>query len=142
MKRESNVIGRWPDVGGSMGLHLLGDWFGCAGNQALLEDAGLLQHLCLTAARRAGLPVDGQLFHRCGRGGVTGMVLLADSHLAIHTRPDERSVALDVFLNVRTPNHRAKAHAVYELLRGVLLPDKENVLQVGGGPADGALPLH
>jgi S-adenosylmethionine decarboxylase len=53
----------------------------------------------------------GELFHRFpAAGGVTGVVLLAESHLAVHTWPELRAVTLDVFVcNVAGDNsHKAR----------------------------------
>ena len=65
------------------------------------------------------------------------MMLLGESHLAIHAWPDERTVSLDVFVGRHAPNNRAKARAVYSFLKERLMPRKENLLQVNrGGLAD------
>jgi S-adenosylmethionine decarboxylase len=143
MKRQITLIEQWPRIGTSTGLHLLGEWFGCDGRQALLSDAPHLQRLCLLASRMAGLSIMGYLFHQCVPTGVTGTILLSESHLAIHTWPDERSAILDVFVGSNALNNRTKAQAVYGYVRDELLPNKENFLQVdGGGFTDSALLSH
>ena len=48
---------------------------------------------------------------------VIGVILLPDSHLTIHTSPREHSVTLDVFVGTQERNNRAKARAVYGLLK-------------------------
>ena len=137
MSRESEVIELWPKQGSSSGLHLLGEWYGCSARGALLEDATHLQRLCRFAAEGAGLRVVADHFHQCAPTGVTGTILLAESHLVIHTWPNDRSVTLDVFVSMHTRNNRTKARAVYSFLRDGLKPDKENFLQVNrGGPVD------
>jgi S-adenosylmethionine/arginine decarboxylase-like enzyme len=80
------------------GLHLTADLRGCRGDAALMTDAAALRALCLAAVRAAGLQPVGELFHRFTpsgderQTGVTGVVLLAESHLAVHTWPElERS---------------------------------------------------
>ena len=133
MKRESKVVDLRPDTNAGNGIHLLGEWYGCVGHHDLLEDSGKLCRLCLYAAKEAGLNVVGQHFHDFGLTGVIGTVVLEDSHLAIHTRPDERSVMLDVYISRHTPGNRAKAHAFYMFLRDGLLPGKENLLQINRG---------
>lgn len=49
------------------------------------------------AARDAGIHVIGRRFHRFPNGGVTGVLLLATSHISIHTWPAERFAALDIY---------------------------------------------
>lgn len=133
MIRESKVVERWPMDGAGSGLSLLGEWYGCGVRRALLEDAAHLRRLCLFAAESAGLRIMAHLFHQLSPSGVAGTILLAESHLAIHTWPDERSATLDVFVGTRSRNNRAKARAIYSFLRDGLMPDKENFLQVARG---------
>ena len=135
MRRESKVIELWPTHGTNSGLHLLVEWFGCAGSAKLLEDAAPLRQVCLVAAETAGLPILAELFHGSDTSGVVGAVLLADSHLTIHTSPKEHAVTLDVFVGTQERNSRAKARAVYGLLKDAFKPGKENLLQVNRGGA-------
>ena len=87
------------------GLHLMADLRGCPadpGNpatHAAMADPAALRSLCLQAVAAAGLRVVGELFH-CfpAPGGVTGVVLLAESHLAVHTWPELGAVTLDVYV--------------------------------------------
>ena len=109
-----------------------------AGSATLLQDSAPLRRLCLVAAESAGLPILAELFRPCDPSGVTGVLLLPDSHLTIHTRPREGTVTLDVFIGVYARNSRAKARAVYGRLKDGFKPDKENLLQVNRGVAEGA----
>ena len=84
------------------GLHLIADLRGCAAH-APLADGEALRALCLRAVADSGLTAVGELFHPFvdaqGRAqGVTGVVLLAESHLAIHTWPELRAVTADVYV--------------------------------------------
>lgn len=72
------------------GLHLTADLHGCRCDAALLTDARVLERLCNSLTAEAGLTVVGQLWHSFpshegAPGGVTGALLLAESHLAVHT---------------------------------------------------------
>ena len=133
MNREGEVIELWPQGGASSGLHLLGEWYGCSARRSLLENAIQLQSLCRTAAQGAGLKVVADHFHQCTPAGVTGTILLNESHLVIHTWPSDRSVTLDIFVSIHTTNSRSKARAVYSFLKDGLKPEKENFLQVNRG---------
>lgn len=143
MIREAKVIGRWPPYGASSGLHLLVEWYRCGAPRVFIEDAAQLRGLCLSAAEGAELPIVDLLFCQCAPEGVVGMLLLGESHLAMHTWPDERSISLDVFVGRHVRNNRAKAHAVYSFLKERLMPGKEDFLQVNrGGLVDGVPPPH
>lgn len=135
MRRESKVIELWPKQGTNSGLHLLVEWYGCAGPARLLEDSAPLRRLCLVAAETVGLPIVAELFHRRDPAGVVGVILLPDSHLTIHTSPREHAVTLDVFVGMQARNNRVKARAVYGLLKDGFQPDKENLLQINRGAA-------
>ena len=79
------------------GRHLLADLSGVAPER--LSDPDALEALLRAAARAAGSTVLGGHFHPFGPGqGVTGVLLLAESHLSIHTWPEHGFAALDVFM--------------------------------------------
>jgi S-adenosylmethionine decarboxylase len=111
------------------GLHLTADLHGCPGNVAALTALDALRSLCLAAVDRAGLQAVGELFHRFPTApgstappGITGVVLLAESHLAVHTWPELAAVTLDVYVcNLGTDN-AARAHALLEALVAAFAP--------------------
>ena len=85
------------------GLHLTADLHGCACDTRWLTDAPALGAACVQAVRDAGLQAVAELFHAFpatghGPGGVTATVLLAESHLCVHTWPEQRAVTLDVYV--------------------------------------------
>ena len=81
------------------GLHLTADLRGCDPRQAAMTDPPALRALCLAAVQAAGLRPVGELFHRFPPpGGITGVVLLAESHVAVHTWPEMDAVTLDVYV--------------------------------------------
>ena len=88
-----------------------------------------MRHLCLEAARHAGLTPVGELFHRFtplvpgGPAGLTGVVLLAESHLAVHTWPERGAVTLDVYVCNAGADHSGRAEqALAALIAGFALP--------------------
>jgi S-adenosylmethionine decarboxylase proenzyme len=98
------------------GLHLIADLRDCRGD-APLDDGDALRALCLDAIARAGLRAVGSLFHPFigddGHAqGVTGVVLLVESHLAVHTWPELRGVTADVYVCNVGADNSARAEAV------------------------------
>ena len=79
------------------GTHALLDCYGC--DAALLGDAEGLERILREAAQAAGANILAAHFHHFGAGaGVTGVLLLAESHLSIHTWPEHHFAALDIYL--------------------------------------------
>lgn len=104
------------------GVHLTADLRGC-GPAAPMADREALRRLCLAAVEQAGLNAVGERFHAFpDAGGVTGVVLLAESHLAVHTWPEHAAVTLDVFAcNLRADN-RERARALLATLEAAFAP--------------------
>ena len=117
------------------GLHITADWYGCACAADLLTDAALLGAHCTRAVGAAGLQSVAQLFHTFpatehGPGGVTATVLLAESHLCLHTWPEKKAVTLDVYVCNFGGDHSAKAEALVTALHGLLQPEQAKVQRI------------
>jgi S-adenosylmethionine decarboxylase len=103
------------------GLHLTADLHGCAPDASahgdLMRDAQALRRLCVAAVRACGFTAVGELFHRFAEpGGVTGVVLLAESHLAVHTWPERGEVTIDVYACNVSGDKRGAARALMQAL--------------------------
>ena len=101
------------------GLHLTADLYQCRCDAVWLTDAQKLGDWCVAAVAASGLQTVNQLFHTFpasdkGPGGVTATVLLAESHICLHTWPEQRSVTADVYVCNFGQNHSAKARALME----------------------------
>jgi len=106
------------------GIHLLGEWYGCPADTPQMVDALALRTACLDAVADAGLTIVGDRFHQFEPQGVTGAVILAESHLAIHTWPEMGSVTLDVYVCNFTTDNTAKAEALFRSLKKHLRPTR------------------
>jgi len=109
------------------GLHLTADLTACRCAPGWLTDADLLGRRCLLAVRAAGLQAVAQLFHTFdataqGPGGVTATVLLAESHLCVHTWPEQSAVTLDVYVCNFGADHSAQAHTLMATLTALFEP--------------------
>lgn len=105
------------------GLHLTADLRGCAPGAAVLVEESALRNLCLAEVRRAGLTPVAERFHTFGPGqGLTGVVLLAESHVAVHTWPELRGVTLDVYVCNFGADNTARARGLAEALVAAFAP--------------------
>jgi len=110
------------------GLHLTADLRGCDPAAPPMHDLAALRALCLQAVREAGLQAVGELFHRFppppegGVAGITGVVLLAESHLAVHTWPELGAVTLDAYVCNLGEDNSAKAGALIDALQAAFAP--------------------
>ena len=103
------------------GLHLIAELYECDCEPRLLADADLLRELCLEVCSTPGLTPVGLLFHQFGSvrepAGATGAVVLAESHLAVHTWPEARAVTLDLYVcNFSQDNSAAARFACRRLI--------------------------
>jgi S-adenosylmethionine decarboxylase len=79
----------------AIGKHCILELYDCDGNR--LDDEAFLRDAITTAARRAGATLLHLVSHRFEPQGVTGLALLAESHISIHTWPESGYAAVDVF---------------------------------------------
>ena len=88
------------------GIHLLGEWYGCPADTPEFTQAERAARRCASTRRAdSGLTVVGDCFYQFEPQGVTGTVLLAESHIAIHTWPEAGFVTVDVYVcNLQTDN--------------------------------------
>ena len=120
------------------GIHLLGEWYGCPADEPLLTQAGALRALCRNIVDESGLTIVGDSFFQFEPQGVTGTVLLAESHLAIHTWPESGFVTVDVYVCNYTTDNTAKAERVFAALEAALKPSytRFQAIQRGGRETD------
>ena len=123
-----------PAARKAAGLHLLGDLHGCRGEGRLRHDATHLQAFCQRAVADAGLTAVGALFHSFGEGaGVTGVVVLAESHLSIHTWPEDGYVTLDVYVCSYSTDNRQRAQALFDAVVQAFSPAQPHLQRVERG---------
>ena len=122
------------------GLHLTADLHDCQCAPPWLTDAQLLGERCTRAVEAAGLQAVGQLFHTFpatpdGPGGVTATVLLAESHLCVHTWPELRGATLDVYVCNFGTDHSAQARGLLEALLALFEPARVERHELARGDA-------
>ena len=118
------------------GIHLLGEWYGCPADTPAFTRADVLRDVCVSAARNAGLTVVGDRFFQFEPQGVTGTVLLAESHIAIHTWPESGFVTVDVYVCNYTTDNTDKAEKVFRELEVALRPERTQFQAIHRGGLD------
>lgn len=75
--------------------HVLLDLYGC--DKALLNDEDFLHDLFLKTAEELKCTLIEDVFHRFSPQGVSGVLVIAESHLSIHTWPELGYASIDLF---------------------------------------------
>ena len=83
-----------PPVAG-VGTQVVLDLYDCLTDR--LDDIGWVQGTMTEAARIAGATIVDVIFHKFAPWGISGVVVISESHLAIHIWPENRYAAVDVF---------------------------------------------
>jgi len=102
-------------------------------NKEVLNDLSFLKEKLPAAATEAGATVLGESFHQFNPQGVSGVVIIAESHLFIHTWPECGYAAVDIFTcgdsvrpdkaaQILIKELEAKNHSMLEIQRGILEP--------------------
>ena len=79
----------------ALGRHILVEFTGC--NADVLNDVSAIEKSMIEAAKIAGATVISSNFHHFSPWGVSGVVVIQESHLAIHTWPEYRYASVDLF---------------------------------------------
>lgn len=117
----------------ALGRHLLMELEDC--NEETLNDLETLKAAMLAAADEAGATVLGESFHRFAPHGISGVVVVAESHLFIHTWPEYGYAAADIFTCGTTVHPEkaaeilveklgARTHSIQEIQRGTRVMER------------------
>ena len=102
----------------NVGVHVLGNLYGCP--KELLEKVDIVKNLMWKAAAEAQFTAVGESFYQFEPAGATGVILLAESHMSIHTWPEKNFAAVDVF----TCGDESLAERGFDLLCSLIKPER------------------
>ena len=128
--RTGILIYRLPEHRGFAmhGLHLIDELYDCRCDPQLLADAATLRGLCLATCSADGLTPVGLVFHQFGNAlepaGATGAVVLAESHLAVHTWPEMKAATLDLYVCNFSQDNSTAARAACDRLMAAFIPER------------------
>lgn len=118
----------------ALGRQILVEFYQCDAEK--LNDQKHIAQAMREAARRSGATIVEDVFHLFNPHGISGVVVIAESHLAIHTWPEYGYAAVDLFTcgdDIQPEKAfmhlkeqlRAENYSVMELKRGVLEMQKK-----------------
>ena len=110
----------------SLGRQWAVEYYDCA--PELLNDVAFIRKAMVKAAEAMGATIVEQVFHHFSPHGVSGVVVIAESHLAIHTWPEYNYAAVDLFTCGSEVDPEVGFHALKESL-GSLRFDTERFLR-------------
>lgn len=79
----------------ALGRHILAEIYGCDSN--ILNDKEAIEKIMVESALKSGAEIREVAFHKFNPQGVSGVVIISESHLTIHTWPELGYAAVDVF---------------------------------------------
>jgi len=79
----------------ALGRHIIAEMYGC--DEHILNNRELIEKIMVESALQAGAEVREVAFHKFSPQGVSGVVVISESHLTIHTWPELGYAAVDVF---------------------------------------------
>lgn len=120
----------------ALGTHLLVELRDC--NPRIIKDLDMVKNALVSAAKEAKATIVDISFHEFNPFGISGMVVIAESHLSIHTWPEYSYAAVDIFTcgDVIKPEVAAsfliklfesRNPSIVELKRGILSPSNEKL---------------
>jgi spermidine synthase len=114
----------------ALGRHILVEFFDC--DAAILNDSVLIENAMLEAAQAAHATILNSNFHHFSPFGVSGVVVIQESHLAIHTWPEYAYTAVDIF----TCGHTINPWIAYHYLKSAFKAANGSALELNRGQID------
>jgi S-adenosylmethionine decarboxylase len=107
----------------ALGRHILAEFFNC--DKEILNDSTQIGYLMKKAALDCGATIVNSVFHSYNPHGVSGVVVIAESHLAIHTWPEYGYAAVDVFTCGNLVKPEKAIHSVHKSIKAEKIESKE-----------------
>jgi len=118
----------------ALGRHLILELYGCPSH--CLDDLDLVGRVLTEAVEDSGATLIKPFFHQFSPQGVSGVVVIAESHFSVHTWPEYGYAAVDMF----TCGDCVDLDRAFETIRGGLKAKAVQKLEIGRGMLD--LPLE
>jgi S-adenosylmethionine decarboxylase proenzyme len=121
----------------ALGRQIVVEYYGC--NPGVLNDVAFIKRAMRNAAVESGATIVQEAFHLFNPHGVSGVVVIAESHLTIHTWPEYGYAAVDLF----TCGEDVDPDLAFEHLKEQLGANSYNAFEMKRGLLDlsGKMPL-
>lgn len=83
-----------PSYSSPVGQHILLDLYDC---KNCLDNVSSIEAIMLNAAKHSGATIVDTRFHEFSPQGVSGMVIIKESHFSIHTWPEHNFASVDIY---------------------------------------------
>jgi S-adenosylmethionine decarboxylase len=124
----------------ALGRHLLIELFDC--DLDAINNLDAVKATLIEAAKRAQATIVDVVFHEFNPYGISGVVVIAESHLSIHTWPEYRYAAVDIFscgdilqpevaANYLVEQFGAERTSIVEMQRGTFLNSATPIVNKG-----------
>lgn len=111
----------------ALGKHILAEYYGC--NAIILNNLELLEQSMLKAVMKSGATIIDSTFHQFSPQGVSGVIVIAESHMAMHTWPEYCYAAIDFF----TCGNRVDPYKAFDFMNEILKPEKSSTKELMRG---------
>ena len=110
-----------------LGNHLLIEYYDC--NSEVLKNTLLIEKYMIEAAKMAQATIVESVFHTFSPWGVSGVVVIEESHLTIHTWPEYKYAAVDLF----TCGNTIKSWVAFKFLEEKLKAERADLTEISRG---------
>lgn len=114
----------------TLGRHILVEFYECS--EEILNDVHVIEQSMVDAAKEAQATVINSTFHHFSPYGVSGVVVIQESHLAIHTWPEFRYAAVDIF----TCGTEVDPWIAYDYLKKAFKSAHGSAMEINRGQTD------
>ena len=114
----------------ALGRHILLELFGC--DPGALNDLEGLERAFIIAAEQSNATVLKTAFHKFNPHGVSGVVIISESHLTVHTWPEHSYAAVDIF----SCGDKMNVDRAIEFLKERFMSERVNSVEVKRGILD------
>jgi S-adenosylmethionine decarboxylase proenzyme len=123
----------------ALGRHILSEYYGC--DIQILNNLELLEHYMRKAVIESGATIIDSTFHKFSPHGVSGVIVIAESHMALHTWPEYGYAAVDFFtcgdrvdpmkaFDYMNKKLKPENYSSKELKRGLIETETQKLLEV------------